>query len=283
MTNSNNKNFPILDHYKSQNLGDRILSTLTEMGKDIENLSIKDLAPVDQFHIRGTRATKEMLEMVNINPEYKILDIGSALGGTARFLANETGCEVTGIELVSEYCEVAEMLSEKLGFDKNKTTFKQGSATNLPFTDDSFEIVWTEHVQMNVEDKVKFYSEIARVLKPDGKLIFHDIFSGSNTESNLDFPVPWASDNSINYLVRLDEVQKILLNLGFSIVMWEDKSELSKEFLERIVKSMKLNNKQLPFGINLVMGKNTSDKFINLLSNISNHKIRIIQAIIRNS
>ena len=282
MTNKN-KNTPILNHYKSQNLGDRILSTLTEMGKDIENLSIKDLAPVDQFHIRGMKATKELLKMVDIKPEFKILDIGSALGGTARFLANETGCEITGLELVSEYYKVAEMLSSKLGFDNNKTTFKQGSATNLPFADNSFEIVWTEHVQMNVDDKVKFYSEIKRVLKPGGQLVFHDVFSGENIESKLDFPVPWASDNSINYLVSIKELQKILSSLNFSTIQWEEKTEISRDFFRKIVKSMKSNKIQLPFGMHLVMGESTNMKFYNLLSNIENDRICIIQAVIRNS
>ena len=86
------------------------------------------------------------------------------------------------------------MLSEHLGLG-SKTEFSQGSALELPCQDESFDLAWTEHVQMNIEDKARFYGEIARVLRPGGKLAFHDIFRGPGEPPF--YPAPWAGDAAI--------------------------------------------------------------------------------------
>lgn len=58
-----------------------------------------DLAPVDEFHIRGRSATMEIAEALRLTPDSHVLDLGSGLGGPARTLAELTGCTVTGIDL----------------------------------------------------------------------------------------------------------------------------------------------------------------------------------------
>ena len=115
----------------------------------------------------------------------------------------------------------------------DQTEFRQGSALDMPFPDQSFDVAWTEHVQMNIEDKEGFYSEMVRVIKPGGKLVFHDIFRGSVGE--LHFPVPWAGDPSISFLVTPQEIQELLASLGFRIQYWEDKTVASLEFFSQVV------------------------------------------------
>ena len=58
--------------------------------------------------------------------------------------------------------------------------------------------MWSEHVQMNVENKQKLYQEIYRVLKIGGQLLFYDVFKGKGDE--IYYPVPWANDSSIDFL-----------------------------------------------------------------------------------
>ena len=121
-----------------------------------------------------------------MTPGLKVLDVGSGLGGSARYLAGEHGCRVTGIDLTKEYVDVANALAELVGM-KNLVTFRQASALDLPFADGSFDVVWTQHVQMNIADKRAFYSQIARVLAPRGRLLFHDIFQGPGVFSTIPY------------------------------------------------------------------------------------------------
>ena len=269
----------ILDHYKSRDLYNKIISSLKKMGKDIDNLTIDDLAPVDAFHIRGRKSTEELLDWVDISSHHKVLDIGCALGGTSRFISSKTGCNIVGIDLIKEYCEVATQLSTKLKLAE-KTSFINCDASNLPFKNNYFDFAWTEHVQMNIKDKTTFYSEISNALKNNGQLIFHDIFTGENFETKVKYPVPWASDSSISHLISFEAIKKILATQGFSIVKSEDMTSESIAFFRRVTKSMR-SKKEFPFGIHLIMGDNTKEKFNNLLFNMENKKISIIQAVFK--
>ena len=123
-------------------------------------------------------ATEELATWAAVRPKHRLLDVGSGLGGTARYLTVSCGCDVVGVDLTEAYCRVAEELSRRVGLEE-ATRFQQGSALALPFDDAQFDIVWTEHVQMNVEDKSGFYGELARVVKSGGRLAFHDIFAGT--------------------------------------------------------------------------------------------------------
>ena len=90
-------------------------------------------------------------------------------------LADDYNCRVTGIDLSHEFIRTASALSELVGL-QDKTDFIQASALELPFEDGSFDVAWTQHVQMNISDKAKFYSEINRVLSDSGTFVYYDIF-----------------------------------------------------------------------------------------------------------
>ena len=94
-------------HYGRGGLLDRILAALKEAGKNVDRLTIDDLAPVDEFHSRQRRATEELAQMLAPTPGQKLLDIGSGLGGPSRYLAKVCGCRVTGIDLTAEFVAAA--------------------------------------------------------------------------------------------------------------------------------------------------------------------------------
>jgi MPBQ/MSBQ methyltransferase len=164
-------------HYGRGDILNSILRALREMGKDVAQLAPADLAPVDEFHIRGREATVELAGRASLKPGLRVLDVGCGLGGSVRYLASEHQCQVVGIDLTKEYVDVANALADLVGL-KHMVEFRQGSALDMPFDDSSFDVVWTEHVQMNIANKRAFYAEIARVLAPRGRLLFHDIFQG---------------------------------------------------------------------------------------------------------
>lgn len=264
-------------HYTIPELGQRILDLLEAAGVDLDALGIDDLAPVDAFHMRGRAATEQLLGWVDIRPTDRVLDAGCGIGGTSRYLASTCGCEVLGIDLTASYCRVAEMLSQRVGLD-DLTTFVEASALEIPAADASFDVVWTEHVQMNIADKRAFYGELHRVLKPGGVLAFHDIFAGPT--AGLHVPVPWASVESISHLATVDELRDVLAGTGLGIVAFEDTTEASTEFFRGVVERIHTSG-WMPLGIHVLMGETAQAKLENVLRNLEEGCIRGIQAVAR--
>jgi SAM-dependent methyltransferase len=267
----------VSEHYTIVELGDQILDALEAAGKDVDALTVDDLAPVDGFHIRGRAATEELARWADVQPDHLLLDVGCGLGGTCRYLAAAVGCRVAGLDVTEEYCRVAEMLSARVGM-ADKTVFRQGSALALPFADGHFDVVWTEHVQMNIADKAGFYSEMARVLKPGGLFAFHDIFAGA--QGGLRFPVPWAAEPSINHLIAVDDLEVLMADWGFEPVRWEDKTEASTAFFEESLRRLPAEE-QPTVGLHLLMGNNAPTKFANMLRNLEENRVRVVQAVMR--
>jgi ubiquinone/menaquinone biosynthesis C-methylase UbiE len=261
-------------HYGRGEILNSILRALREAGKDIARLTPPDLAPVDEFHIRGREATIELANRGSLQPGLRVLDVGCGLGGSARYLASERGCYATGIDLTKEYVEVATALAELVGL-KDRVEFRQSSALTIPFDNNSFDVVWTEHVQMNISDKRAFYGEIARVLKPGGRLLFHDIFQGDGGSPH--YPVPWAETSEISFLATPETARGILDALGFKLLAWENKSQHSLEWFAATLDRIKQSGPP-PLGIHLLMGTTGKTKFENILRNLQEGRIVVFQA-----
>ena len=266
----------VSSHYGIGRILDSILDALTEMGKDLQALAPADLAPVDEFHVRGREATVELADRAGITSGQRVLDVGSGLGGSVRYLATERECHVSGLDLTQEYVDVAESLAKLVGLE-GKVKFHRGSALELPFGSNSLDVVWTEHVQMNIEDKDRFYAEISRVLKPGGRLAFHDIFKGN--EGELYYPVPWAENDSISFLATLDTVEQMLDGAGLEVCDWEDKSRDSQDWFANVVERLQEAGGAPPLGLHLLMGDTSAAKFQNQICNLREGKIVVIQAV----
>jgi len=158
-----------------------------------------------------------------------------------------------------------------------KTDFREGSALELPFDAESFDAVWTEHVQMNIAAKRTFYGEIARVLRPGGKLLFHDIFAGDGGE--VRFPVPWAETAEINHLARPADVRETLRELGFRELHWEDKTEASNVWFRAALERIRAGERPL-VGIHLLMGETAPVKLQNMARNLEEGRVAVVQAVL---
>src|SRR5213594_2219429 len=161
-------------HYSPGNLLARLNAALIDDGIDPEHPTMEALAPYDQFHGRGLEATLEIAELVEAGSADHILDIGSGIGGPARYFASRFGCRVTGIDLTPEFCDVARHLTRAVGLD-DKVAFEQGDALKMPFADASFDGAYSMNVAMNIADKAGFYREIHRALKSGGWLVLSEI------------------------------------------------------------------------------------------------------------
>ncbi|MEE9161279.1 MAG: methyltransferase domain-containing protein [Gammaproteobacteria bacterium] len=258
-------------HYGFGGIMEKIEAALDLAGKDVGSLSVDDLAPVDEFHIRGRESTLEVAELANVQASDLVLDVGCGLGGTARHLAEIYHCHVTGIDLTEEYIAVGNKLTDLVGLS-DRVELHQGSALELPFEDDWFDIAWTEHVQMNIADKNQFYSEIARVLKPGGRFVFHDVFRGSGDSPF--YPLPWAEKESFSFLATEEEARTIFDQVGLTIDQWNVKIQESLEFFKMTIAKIEADGPP-PLGIHLLMGDNARDKLQNYIRNLSEDRTSV--------
>ena len=186
----------IENQYDHKGLYEDILLRLKEHGVNLNNVSRSNVAGVDEFHLRGAEVSNELVAQFDFK-NLKVLDVGCGLGGPCRMLADEFNCDVSGVDMSREFIRTAKKLSDLIQHN-GKTEFTQGDALNLPYKDGSYDVVWTQHVQMNIEEKLKFYSEISRVLNSKGTLIYYDIFKTDKGE--ITYPVPWANNKSVSHL-----------------------------------------------------------------------------------
>ena len=254
--------------YTQGNLLEKIFNGLRAAGKDPEHLSVEDLAPVDHFHTLGSPATIALAEATGFQGGEEVLDVGCGLGGPARTLAAGYGCKVTGIDLTPEYCRVAEELNRRVGL-ADRIVIQEANALALPFGDRTFDVVWTMHASMNIEDKATLYDQLARVLKQGGKLAFFDLIAG---EGDLYFPVPWAGDPSINHLAGESEMRLLLSAAGFHVRLWEDVTAEGAAFFGRLVAA--------PLGPHLLLTE-MPVKMGNLRRNLAEGRVRAVRCVCR--
>ena len=214
-------------HYSRGNLLSRLNAALEEDGVDPNHPSIDALAPYDQFHGRGLEATLEIAGLVRASRADHILDIGSGIGGPARYFAKRFGCRVTGIDLTPEFCDVARHLTRLLGLE-DRVAFEVGDALGMPFADNNFDGAYSMNVSMNIADKHAFYREIHRVLKPGAWLLLSEIAKGKGAE--LDYPTPWASGPRTSFLSTPEDTRHGLLEAGFDVIRLRSTLEEARAF-----------------------------------------------------
>jgi len=217
----------ITGHYGRGSLLERLEAALTEDGADPARPSLDALAPYDQFHTRGLEATKDIADLLEVAPGDHLLDIGSGLGGPARYMHRRFGCSVTGIDLTAEFCDVARHLTGRLGFG-DKVRFEHGDALAMPFAAARFDGAYSMNVSMNIADKEAFYLEVRRVLKPGGWLMLSEIAKGPGPE--VEYPVPWAASAEASFLSTPEETRQGLEAAGFEILRFRTTEKEAMDF-----------------------------------------------------
>ena len=149
----------------------------------------------------------------------QILDVGGGLGGPARTLALEFGCQVTVVDLTESYLRAGEMLTELMGLN-DRVTHQIGDALNLLFEDRSFDVIWTQNSGMNIADKESLYAGFQRLIRPNGLLVIQEPMSGPNQPPI--FPVMWSRDGSNHFLRKPEQIRAVIEAAGFRLVKWDD-------------------------------------------------------------
>ncbi len=264
-------------HYEGDGgLGDRIYERLRSLGFEERNpLSPEDTAAVDQFHVGGFEATEKLAQLLCPSRGSYVLDVGSGLGGPSRYLAAKYGCRVVGIDITEEYCGIASKLAERMGL-QDLVEYRVGDARDLPFSDESFDVVWTQHVSMNIAEKPDLYAGIFRVLKAGGRFAAHDVVQGAS--GPILFPVPWARTAAISHLQTSEAMRKTVEDAGFSLMLWNDVTESALQFLDAMI-ARRRNGELPPLGLHLLLGPEFPEMVRNFRQNLNEGRGGVVQAV----
>ncbi len=262
----------VTSHYAVPNLEQRLLAALAASGKTPDALMLDDLAAFDQHHTGGAQTTHDLLSQLTIRPDSHLLDVGSGVGGPARYVADKWGCRVTGIDLTPEYVEVAKSLTRRVGLE-DRVSFHCGSALALPFTDAVFDGAYMLHVGMNIADKPALFAEVRRVLRPRG---FFAIFDMMRTgEGQVQYPTGWAATSATSFLESAAEYRSALQRAMFEVVAERDRHQFALEFFKRAAEATG------PTPNALFSGDSGPQRLANVQANLAAHLICPVEMIAR--
>jgi SAM-dependent methyltransferase len=247
-----------------------IEQALISAGKDLDRLAPADLGLLEDFHTMGRYATAQLVDLAQITSESAVLDAGSGVGGTARYVADRYGCQVTAVDLTEEYCQTSRWLNRLVGLD-DRISVRRADVTELPFADGIFDVAISQHVQMNVADKARLYSEARRVLADGGRLAVWDITIGDHGE--LDYPLPWADQPARSHLVTPDELRAVVESAGFAVEHWNDLTDQATALMQAM-----LAQPAHPLGLHAFV-TDCQRKAENLTRALADGRLRAIQAV----
>jgi sarcosine/dimethylglycine N-methyltransferase len=261
----------VRDHYRASGLTERLKTALTAFGPDEQRLTPQQLATLDQFHTRGLAATVELAKLAGITTDMSVLDVGSGVGGPARFLAATYGCQVTGVDLSEPFVDAARYLTERTG-QSGQVSFEIASALELPFDAGRFDVVLLQHVAMNIADRARLYREIHRVLKSGGRFATFDVVL---KDGEPHYPVPWARTPATSFLLTAAATRVAIEPAGFRALAWHDDTEAAKAWIAQ----MRASGSQPSPNLGVVMGPDFAQLAANLGRNLMEGRLGILTAV----
>jgi SAM-dependent methyltransferase len=261
----------VREHYNGSGILDRMKAALEPITAQGQPITVSVLAPADHFHTRGILATADLADAVGLSASMRVLDLGSGLGGPARYFAATSGCRVEGVDLSPAFVDAANFLTELCGL-QGRATFRVGNALEIPFEKESFDAVFLHHVAMNIENRAALYAEIHRVLKPKGQFALHDVVLH---DGDVVYPTPWALDSSTSFLMTEADTRAFLEHAGFSLKIWSDDTPAAGEWFKSVMERQATG----PSPLSTVLGPEFPGKLKNLAKNITENRVGVLSAV----
>lgn len=207
---------------KLYNKVERILTELRALGIDDDApLSVEDLTPFDQYHYFGTEAVDHAAAAARIGPGTRVLEVGSGIGGPARYLAASTGCHVTALELQADLNDTASQLTERCSL-AGQVTHVCGDVLDGSHGQDAYDALVSFLCFLHIPDRETLFARCFDALKPGGRLFVED-FTKRKEPSQDEWAV--LSEKVLcPYVPTLEEYEDHLRAAGFVDVAVEDMS-----------------------------------------------------------
>ena len=266
----------VAQHYTHGSLLEAIRSGVEKLGKTPETVTIDDLAPIDEFHIGGRRASDDFLSQLPLNDGTDVLDVGCGLGGGSRFAASRFGCQVSGVDLTPEFVETGQVLCDWVCL-RDRITLQQGSALEMPFDDGSFDAAYMMHVGMNIADKHGLFAEVARVLKPGGIFGVYDVMGTG--DDGLIFPLPWAETQDTSAVETPETYKSAFSDAGLMVSAERDRRQFALDFFAELTARAASPDGPPPLGLHILMGATGPHKVKNMVENIAAGRIAPIEMV----
>jgi ubiquinone/menaquinone biosynthesis C-methylase UbiE len=272
-----NAEVKVAGHYGKGGLEERIFAALKREGMDLEHLTVEDLAPVDEFHIGQLEATKELAAQMELRRGMHLLDVGSGIGGPARYFAAQQGCQVTGIDLTEEFVTVANKLTTMLKLER-AASFRQASALKMPFEEQSFDGAYMMHVGMNIGDKAGVFREVRRVLKKRALFSVYDVMRSG--EGTFGYPVPWAQSEETSFVADAATYRGTLQEAGFRVEKERGRRRFAIEFTQRAMASPAERGSPV-LGLHLLVGERAPEMLKTMMAAMQGGVLEPVEMIAR--
>lgn len=266
----------IENHYTDQLQTPKILERLQEAYPD--GPTPFQLAPIDQLHIGGIKASQKLSETLQTHQPQRILEIGSGLGGLMRLACATLNAEIVGIDITHGFNHLNKQLSQLTA--QPSADILTADARHLPFADNSFDCIVFQHSLLNIPDTRQCLTECRRVLSGNGKILLHEVFSGSHPE-RMQYPVPWARDPQHSHLISLGEFKASIADTGFSISSQQNWSDAALAWRKRQAEKESAHDQQpAPISPALLLGKDFKAMGPNVMRNLSNDAVQVWEVVL---
>lgn len=182
------------------------------------------------------RINEVLADLITVSSEDKVLDAGCGYGGSAMWLAENFGSEVTGITLSPLQAAKGQRYVAERGL-QSKVRILEGDYSNLPFQDETFDVYWALESWVHAENRQRVYAEAMRVLKPNGRIVIAEYTVRENpplSGSERAYLEPWITGWAMQPLKTPTELTSELSQVGFSNIKLQDATEHVKPSLKRL-------------------------------------------------
>ncbi|HPM42510.1 MAG TPA: methyltransferase domain-containing protein [Candidatus Omnitrophota bacterium] len=222
---------------------DRIFSELGALGyKDGMPLKPEEVARFDQYHYFGTDAVDDAINALKVDHGKNIIEIGSGIGGPARYLAMKTGCHVTAVEIQPDLNDIAVSLTARCGLS-DLVSHIPCDILRLPDKYSGFDCIVSWLSFLHIPDRRDLFKKCYDILKPGGQILIEDFYKrGEFSEEELKV---LSEDTYCTYLPDAGEYKEQLAVGGFSDIELTDKTDSWREYVksrrEKFIKDRERN------------------------------------------
>lgn len=199
-----------------------VFDALRDIGR-VGFLDSDDMAGLDEYHPLGRGATFALADLAGVKAGEHVLDVGAGLGGAARVLARYYDARVTALDATPRFCQLNRVFCDRSQLE-DKIRVMRGDARGMPISGPTFDVVWTQALWQDVEDKERLAGELHRVLLPGGRLALFEVVTRPGGE--LHYPLPWADSARESFPTSAGEMRKTLFRAEFTELVWKEGADV---------------------------------------------------------